>query len=121
MGTATVQFKTDQDAHHTINLARRRKLMFKDSQIEVFPSNSKKAARKRNYRDGLTALNNCVLHTGCLIKKDVLYKLWTCSDSKIEVDNNRKLFRIIVCTSSIAVYKLEWRIRDIYEFCRCRI
>eukprot|EP00250_Pteridium_aquilinum_P025461 c30849_g1_i1 orf=12-644(+) len=116
-GTAIVQFKTPQDASCAIQLARTRKLTFKGSQIKVYPAN-KRAQKRKN--DGLTVVNHTVLHVGCLKQKDVLYKLWTCHEANIEVDNARKRFSIIIHTSSRTIYKLEWLWRDIHELCRCK-
>ncbi|KAI5062092.1 hypothetical protein GOP47_0022631 [Adiantum capillus-veneris] len=111
---AFVQFRTNQDASSAIELSRRGRLALKGSRLKVFPD---KKLRKRD--EGTTTVNDVVLHAGCLIKKDVLHKLWTCQNCKIEVDNARKRFCIIVPYRSEKIYKLEWPFRDIHEFCHC--
>ncbi|KAI5078515.1 hypothetical protein GOP47_0006186 [Adiantum capillus-veneris] len=111
---AFVQFRTNQDVNRAIELSRMGRLALKGSLLKVFPD---KKLRKRD--EGTTTVNDAVLHAGCLIQKDVLHKLWTCQNCKIEVDNARKRFCIILSNRSEKRYKLEWPFRDVHEFCHC--
>ncbi|MCO5586591.1 hypothetical protein L7F22_040532 [Adiantum nelumboides] len=112
---ALVQFMTRQDARRAIELSRKGCLAFKGSLLKVYPD---KKPHKRD--DGMTTLGDVVLHAGCLTQQEVLHKLWTCYNCKIEVENTRKRFCIIISGSSQKTYKLEWHFREIFEFCHCK-
>ncbi|KAI5079075.1 hypothetical protein GOP47_0006746 [Adiantum capillus-veneris] len=111
---AFVQFRTNQDVNRAIELSRMGCLVLKDSLLKVSPDK-----KLRKHDEGTTTVNDAVVHAGCLIRKDVLHKLWTCQNCKIEVDNARKRFCIMVPNRSEKRYKLEWPFRDIHEVCHC--
>lgn len=119
-GSAMVQFKTQEVASRAVALARSGRLFFRDTKIAVWPANKGNQKGTRRH-DSTTRVDDATLHMGCLIQKGILHKLWTCPDSRIEVDNTNRRFGIIVRVSGRKVYKLEWRFRDIHEISRCKV